>query len=170
MSSRMTHGMPSSPHIPASSCCFQNSPPSEPVSGHARGPDTLTEKKRKHTGDGRRHVRELRETALTPHTAREQGGTHRCLPTDMISLGTGRSQSVLLHLGLCHHFLNFKMNVRRQKGPLLKAATLRALPREMGGAHQEGKGPAFLWALSPLYHPHTLCCTQAPTFDLWTRA
>lgn len=27
MSSRMTHGIPSSPHIPASSCCFQNPPP-----------------------------------------------------------------------------------------------------------------------------------------------
>lgn len=111
---------------------------------------TFSQKRRENTqGDGRRHVREPRETTLTPHTARVQAGAHRCLPMDILSRRTRRSRSCLLHLGLYHYFLSFKMNVRRQMWPFLKVATLRALPREKWGACPEGTGAAFLWALSP---------------------
>ena len=118
--------MPSSPRIPASSSLQSQSAvmPEAPTSSEKRRESTR--------GDGRRHVREPRETVLTPHTAGVQAGAHRCLPTDIISRRTRRSRSCLLHLGLYHYFLNFKMNVRRQKWPFLKVATLRAPPREGG--------------------------------------
>lgn len=104
----------------------------------------LIEKKRKHTR--RRQVPRQRTEGDGANASHGQGAgwARRRPPTDIISRRTGRPQSCLLHLGLCHYFSSFKMNVRRQKWPFLKVATLRALPREKGGARPEGTGPAFL--------------------------
>lgn len=151
-------------------------PASEPVGWSCQRPRHAHRKEEKAHEAKAGATSENRGDGANAHTARARAGLAGALPRTSSHAGLAGHKSCLLHLGLCHYFLSFKMNKKAEVA--ISQGCHPESTSQRRGARFRRDGPAFLgptprsqqhW-LSACRTTRMLRCVQAPTFNLLTRA